>query len=568
MRRHEILRARFIVHQGQPSQSIAPHLDLALPIEDLTTMSGPVQEEQVRLLTSKESRQPFDLAAGPLMRVRLIRLSQTEHVLSLTVHHIVADGWSMRLLGRELVQLYKAFKNGLDSPLPDLPQQYLDTVLHQRECVDSREWKRQEAYWREQLESVPHVLSLPYDFPRPAIQGQKGERYAWTIDAELKQRLHAVGIKQQASLFMAVLAAFNVLLARHSGQSDFCVGTPVANRSRPECESIIGCFVNTVPLRVDLFGNPSFHELLARVRKTVLEAQANQDFPFERLVDALHVPRSLSHTPLYQVMLILEDDQPDLYQLDELDIHRIKASTQTSVFDLTLELIAMKDGALEAVFEYSTGLFSGETIARMARHFQELLRQIALHPEARVSDLGMLSQDERRHLLEDCNNTAASYPHEYCLHHLFEEQARRTPNADAMVWNGASYSYQLLNERANQLARHLRSQGIAMESRVALCMERSLEMVVGLLGILKAGAAYVPMEPLYPRERLGFMIRDSGAQLLLTQKRFVDDFQSQTVPIIALDETWPAVTAFPDIDCPWRTVPQNLAYILYTSGTK
>ena len=567
VRRHEILRAKFAVHHGQPSQSIAPHLDLSLPIEDLTEMSGPMQEEQVRLLTSRESRQPFDLATGPVIRVRLIRLSHTEHVLLLTVHHIAVDGWSMRLLARELVQLYEAFKNGLDSPLPILSKQYLDTVLYQRQCVDSQEWKRQETYWRRQLESVPHVLALPFDFSRPAVQGQKGERYTWVLDEEVGKRLRAIGREQQASLFMTVLAAFNVLLARYSGQSEFCVGTPVANRSQPECESTIGCFVNTVALRADLSGNPSFLELLLRVRKTVLGAQANQDLPFERLVDALHVSRSLSHTPLYQVMLILEDDQLDLCRLEGLAVSRMKTSTQTSVFDLTLELVAMKDGTLEAMFEYSTDLFSGDTIARMAGHFQELLRQIVLNPESPVSELAMLSKDERRQLLLDWNDTAASYPRECCLHHLFEEQARLTPDAVAMVWNGTSYSYQFLNERANQLARYLRSQGVAMESRVVLCMERSLEMVTALLGILKAGAAYVPMDPLYPRERLGFMIQDSGAQLLLTQQRFIENFQRPTVPTIALDEVWPTVTALPGIDCPWRIVPENMAYVLYTSGT-
>lgn len=567
VRRHEILRARFVVCDGHPGQVIARHLDLALPIEDLTDMSGPAQEEQVGLLALKEARQSFDLTTGPLIRVRLLRLSQTEHVLLLTIHHIVADGWSMRLLAQELVQLYETFKNGLDSPLPILSKQYLDTVFHQRECVDSHEWKRQERYWRRQLESVPHVLALPFDCPRPAVQCQRGDRYAWVVDRELGRRLYEVGCRQQASLFMTVLASFNVLLARYSGQSEFCVGTPAANRSQPERESIIGCFVNTVALRADLSGSPSFLALLARVRKTVLGAQANQDLPFERLVEVLHVPRSLRYTPLYQVMLTLEDDQPDLCRLDGLDVRRMKTSTQTSAFDLTLELVAMKDGALEAVFEYSTDLFAGETIARMARHLQELLRQIVRNPEAHLSELGMLGKDERRHLIEDCNKTAAFYPHDSCLHHQFEEQARLTPDAIAMVWNGASYSYRFLNERANQLARYLRSQGIAAENRVALCMERSLEMVAGLLGILKAGAAYVPMDPLYPRERLGFMIRDSGAQLLLTQKRCVGNFQNQPVPIIALDETWPTVTTLPGIDCPWRMAPENLAYVLYTSGT-
>lgn len=567
VRRHDILRARFVVHHGQPSQNIAPHLDLSLPIDDLTEMPGPMQEEQVRLLTSKESRQPFDLAMGPVIRVRLIRLSLTEHVLTLTVHHIAADGWSMRILGQELVRLYAAYKNGLASPLSVLSNRYMDTVLHQRESVDSLAWKRQETYWRRQLESIPHVLALPFDFPRPAVQGQRGARYAWTIAAEVGQQLHAIACRQQASLFMTVLTAFNVFLARQSGQSDFCVGTPVANRSQRESESIIGCFVNTVALRADLSRNPSFLELLAQVRKTVLEAQANQDFPFERLIEVLHVPRSLGHTPLYQVMLILEDDQSELCRLEGLDVRRMKTSTHTSVFDLTLELVTMKDGSLEAVFEYSTDLFTGDTIARMAGHFQELLRQIVLNSAARVSELPILTQDERRQLLVDWNDTAASYPRESCLHHLFEAQARLTPDAVALISEGTPYSYRVLNKRANQLAHYLRGQGITAESRVALCMARALEMVTAMLGILKAGAAYVPMDPLYPRERLSFMIQDSGAQLLLTQQRFVEHFHRQTVPTIALDETWPVLAAMPDINGLWPTISENLAYVLYTSGT-
>lgn len=567
VRRHEILRARFVVHEGQPSQSIAPVLDLPLPIEDLTDLSGLVQTERVRLLMLNESRLSFDLTIGPLIRARLLRLSQTDHVLLLTIHHIVADGWSMRLVARELTKLYEAFTQGLDSPLPVLSMQYLDTVVHQRHGVDSHEWKRQETYWRLQLESVPPVLMLPFDCSRPAVQGQRGERYAWTVDVEIGARLHAIGHRQRASWFMTVLAAFAVLLARQSGQPEFCVGTPVANRSQPESESMIGCFVNTVALRIDLSENPSFLELLTHVRKTVLEAQANQDFPFERLVESLHVPRSLSHTPLYQVMLTVEEEQPDLCRLEGLDVRRIKTCTHTSTFDLTLELVATKDEAWEAVFEYSTDLFTGDTIARMARHFQELLKQIVLNPEACVSELAMLGEDERRQVLLDCNDTAVSYPHEYCLHQLFEEQAQLTPEAVAVVWNGDSYSYRSLNERANQLARYLRLQGITIESRVALCMERSLEMVVALLGVLKAGAAYVPMDPLYPHERLGFMIQDSGAQVLLTQKRFSTNFHNQMIPVIALDDVWPSVAAQPEIDCPWPRTSESLAYVLYTSGT-
>ncbi len=567
VRRHDILRARFVIDHGRPGQIIDPHLELPFLVEDLTDLSGPAVEEQVKLLLSDEAHQSFNLETGPLIRARLLRLSQTEHVLLLTIHHIVSDGWSMRIFGQELERLYESFRKGLDPLLPALSSQYLDAVLHQRDCVDSEEWKRQEMYWRRHMESVPPVLTLPFDCPRPAVQGQRGERYVWTMDAEVERRLHAIGRGQQATLFMTLLAAFNVLLARYSGQSEFCVGTPVANRSQPECNSMIGCFVNTVALRADLSGNPSFLELLAQVRKTVLGAQAHQELPFERLVDALNVPRSLSHTPLYQVMMTLEDDQSDLCQLDGLDVRRMKTNTQTSVFDLTLELVAMKDRALEATFEYSTDLFAGETIARMAGHFQELLSQIIMNPGACVSEFSMLSKDEKRQLLLEWNDTASNYPRESCLHQLFEQQTKLAPDAVAMMWNGVSYSYRFLNKRANQLARYLRSQGITMENRVALCMERSLEMVTALLGVLKAGAAYVPIDPLYPQERSALMIRDSGARLLLTQTQFSENFQGRKVPVIALDAIWPSLVSLPDTDFPSNTVPQSLAYVLYTSGT-
>ncbi len=567
VRRHEILRARFVVDQGHPSQVIDSQYELPLPVEDLMNVSGAVQEEHILLWMSNEAHQAFDLSAGPLIRVRLLRLTQADQILLVTIHHIVADGWSMRIVGRELTRLYEAFTKGMDALLPPLPRQYRDVVLYQRHSLDSEVWKRQETYWRRQLGTVPHVLELPSDRPRPAVQGQKGDRYGWSIPEDIGRRLHEIGCRHQASLFMTVLASFDVLLARYSGQSEFCVGTPVANRSQPECDSLIGCFVNTVALRVDLTGDPSFLELLAQVRKTVLEAQANQDLPFERLVDTLHVPRSLSHTPLYQVMLTLEEEQPELCRLDGLDVCRMKMSTRTSVFDLTLELTAMKDGRLEAVLEYSTDLFTGETIARMAGHFQELLRQIVRSPEERVSELGMLGEDERRYLLQSCNATAANYPQELCLHQLFEQQVTLTPDAVAMVWNGVSYNYRSLNARANQLARYLKRQGVETESRIALCLERSLEMGTALLGVLKAGASYVPMDPSVPYERSRVMIEDSGAHVLLTQKRFAAHFHDVTIPVISLDEIGPVLASLRDYDLPPATVPQNVAYVLYTSGT-
>lgn len=567
VRRHDMLRTVFVLDGGRPGQRIVPTIDAICSIDDLTDLSGADREAQVKEMMSNEARRPFDLSRGPVMRARLLRLSGTEHVLLLTVHHIAADGWSMRVLGRELSRLYEAFRTGLPSPLPALPVQYVDTVLRQREHADGEEWKRQERYWRRQLEGAPRTLALPFDYPRPAVQGQNGARYVWTIDREVGARLDAFSRTHRSSLFMTLLAAYDLLLSRYSGQSDFCVGTPVANRGKLEHEDLIGCFVNTVALRTDLSGDPPFIELLERVRKTVLGAQAHQDVPFERLVEVLQAPRSLSHTPIYQVMMVLEDNPPDLCRLGGCDVRRMGTSTGTSAFDLTLELTAQPDESLAAVLEYSTDLFAGETMARMAAHFEELLRQIARNPQARLSELTLLSQDERARVLVSCNETTAAYPRSLCLHHLFESQARLRPDAVALIADGRSYSYAVTDARADRLAAYLRSRGITTETRVALCMDRSLEMAVGLLGVLKAGAAYVPMDPAYPGDRLAFMIRDSGARLLLTQGRNRLTVPDCAVPVLALDDEWPVVAAAPVMDEPASVVPDNLAYLLYTSGT-
>jgi len=568
VRRHDILRTVFTLDGGRPAQRIVPTVDTALPVEDLTGLSAADREEQVRQVMSNEARRLFDLSRGPVMRARILRVDKAEHLLLLTVHHIAADGWSMRVLSRELSRLYEAFRAGLPSPLPDLPLQYADIVLRQRGLADGEEWKRQGQYWRRQLSQVPRALTLPFDYSRPAVQGQAGARLAWTIDREINGRLEAFGRTHRSSLFMTLLAAFDLLLGRYSGQSDFCVGTPVANRGSLDSEDLIGCFVNTVALRADLSGDPPFIELLERVRKAVLGAQAHQDIPFERLVEVLEVPRSLSHTPIYQVMMVLEDNPPDLCRLDGCDVRRIATSTGTSAFDLTLEMVAQPDGSLAATFEYSTDLFAGETVARMAVHFEELLRQIVRNPSARLSELTPLSSGERANVLVECNRTAAAYPSALCLHQMFEAQTRRTPDAIALVADGGrSYSYATINERADRLAAYLRWRGIETESKVGLCMERSLEMAVGLLGVLKAGAAYVPMDPSYPAERLDFMIQDSGAKLLLTQGCNRSVSPGREVPVFALDDEWPAVAAAPVIDEPARVAPDNLAYLLYTSGT-
>ncbi|WP_197685445.1 non-ribosomal peptide synthetase [Nitrospira japonica] len=567
IRRHDILRSLFVLDGGRPGQRIVPPVDGVLSIDDLSAFAGADREERLRRAMTDEARRLFDLSRGPVLRTRLLRLGESEHVLLLTVHHIAADGWSMRVLSRELSRLYEAFLAGLPSPLPALPVQYVDTVLRQREQADGEEWKKQEHYWRRQLEGAPHTLTLPFDFPRPAVQGQSGARHAWTIDREIGTRIDALSRTRRCSSFMTLLAAFDVLLSRYSGQTDFCVGTPVANRGKLDSEDLIGCFVNTVAVRADLSGDPPFIELLERVRKTVLGAQAHQDVPFERLVETLQIPRSLSHTPIYQVMMVLEDNPPDLCRLSGCDVRRMATSTGTSAFDLALELTAQPDGSVSAVLEYSTDLFAGDTMARMATHFDELLRQIVRRPQARLSELAMLSGDERAAVLVDCNRTAADYPSSHCLHHLFEEQARMRPDAVALVAEGRAYGYADVDARSNRLAAYLRSRGLTTETRVALCVERSLEMVVGLLGVLKAGAAYVPMDPAYPGDRLAFMIRDSGAELLLIQGRSRPAVSDCGVPVLALDEEWQSVAAAPSLAAPVSVGPDNLAYVLYTSGT-
>jgi len=567
VRRHEILRASFVLHNGQPAQIIAPRLDVPLPVESLDRLSESNREAQLEHLVTEEARRPFDLMKEPLLRLRLFQISETDHVLSLTVHHIIADGWSMGILSRELAAVYRAFIQGGVSPLPALPIQYLDTVLHQRQGAREQEFQRQVTYWQQRLDHAPSILSLPFDYLRPEVQGYRGARHDWVLDEPVVRQLQAVGHRHRTTLFMTLLAAFNILLSRYSGQSDFCVGTPVANRNRVECEPLIGCFVNTVALRADLSGDPSFPEFLDQVRATVLGAQANQGIPFERLVDELKVSRDLGHTPLFQVMFVLEDRPSDVRALGELKAYRMNVHTQTSVFDLTLEMAEKADGSLTAVFEYSTDLFAGGTIARMAEHLRALLAHIAVCPESRVSELAMLDAKERASVLVDCNQTQRRYPDESCLHQLIEARAADTPDAVALLSEGRSYTYASINNRANQLARYLRTQGIGPENPVALCVDRSLEMVVGLLGSLKAGAAYVPVDPAYPKERQSLILKDVQPRLLLTQGKFAGGLSDQAAPVFALDEEWSAVSGFPGTNLSIRTSPDNLAYILYTSGT-
>ncbi|MDR4481691.1 MAG: amino acid adenylation domain-containing protein [Nitrospirales bacterium] len=565
--RHEILRATFVLRNGQPAQIIAPRLDLPLPIEHLQWVAELKREEQLQGLLGEEARRPFDLMKEPLLRLRLFRISEADHVLSLTIHHIIADGWSMGIFSRELAALYHAFMHGQVSPLPALPVQYLDMALQQRIGERESEFQRQVTYWRKRLDHAPHILDLPFDFPRPEVQGYRGARYEWVLDASVVRQLQAVGYRYRTTLFMTLLATFTILLSRYSGQSDLCVGTPVANRNRIESDSLIGCFVNTVALRADLSRNPPFPEFLDQIRVTVLGAQANQEIPFERLVDELRVERDLSRTPLFQVMFVLADRPLDIRALGGLEAYRMNVNTQTSAFDLTLEMAEKADGSLTAVFEYSTDLFASHTIVRMAEHLHTLVTEVVACPESRVGDFPMLTANERAYVLVDCNRTQAPYPDESCLHQLIEARVADSPGAVALLCEGRSYTYASINGKANQLARYLREQGVGPEIPVALCVDRSLEMVIGLLGALKAGTAYVPIDPTYPKDRQSIILKDVEPRLLLTQGRFSAELSDQAASVFALDTDWEGVSGFPDTNLPTLTSPDNLAYILYTSGT-
>jgi len=482
------------------------------------------------------------------------------------MHHIVSDGWSTGVLAREVGILYAAYVAGRPSPLPALPVQYADYALWQREWLQGDVLDKQVSYWKQKLSGAPAVLELPTDRPRPVAQSFRGSRQSFTVPASLAGRLGALARSERATLFMVLLAAYQVLLSRWSGQQDVVVGTAIAGRTRPETEGLIGFFVNTLTLRTELSGDPSIRELLGRVRETTLGAYAHQDLPFEKLVEVLQPVRDLSRHPVFQVMLVLQN-QPQ----EELDLPGLRASWfdrehVTSKLDLSLEVVEAQ-GDLRCFFEYATDLFDGSTIERMAGHFQILLEGIVADPMQRLSELSLLPARERHQLLVEWNATSAAYPHDKCLHELFAEQAARTPEAVAVVYEDRELSYGELDKRSNQLAHHLRSRGVGPETIVGILVERSPEMVVGLLGILKAGGAYLPLDPSYPGDRLAYMFDDAGARVLVTQEHLQRLLPSAGGEVVRLDADWSEIGRHPSDALSGGTVPGNLAYVLYTSGS-
>jgi aspartate racemase len=564
--RHESLRTTFSMVEGEAVQVIAPSLEHSLAVVDLRDRAEGEREEEARRLVGEESRQPFDLAQGPLFRSQLLRLGEDNHVLLLTMHHIVSDGWSMGVLYRELSILYRAFVNGESCPLADLSIQYADFAVWQRKWLQGEVFDRELSYWKKQLEGIPGVLDLTADRPRPAVQSHRGRRQSIQLSRELAQGLKQLSRKEGVTPFMTLLAAFQTLLHRYSGQDDIVIGSPIANRNRAEIEGLIGFFVNTLVLRSNFSDNPTFRELLARVRRTTLEAYEHQDIPFEKLVEDLKPDRSISHSPLFQVMFVLQNAPTIPLQLDGLDIDHLRFDRETGKFDLTLSLHEVTEG-LEGSLQYNTDLFDAATIQRMLGHFEVLLESIVANMQRRISDLPMLTKIEEHQLLVEWNDTRRDWPNEKCIHQLFEAQAERSPDAVAVIFGSQRLKYRELNTKANQLAHYLSKLGIGPDTLIGVCLERSLEMIIGLLGILKAGGAYVPLDPDYPKERLALMLADTRAPVLLTHERLRKVLSEADARVVCLDRDFKDIGREPEDNFASQVTTSNVAYVMYTSGS-
>jgi non-ribosomal peptide synthetase component F/acyl carrier protein len=564
--RHEVLRTTIAVIGAEPSQIVRPESPLTLEHVDLAGLTEEARAEAVRREIESESRRPFDLERGPVIRARLLRLAGEEHVLVVTMHHIVADGWSVGVLARELSAFYEAEAGGAEARLPGLPVQYADYAAWQRGWLQGEELERQLGYWRGQLAGAPTVLELPADHPRPKMQTGRGGVERFEVGGEVLAGLQAVGREEGATLFMTLLAAFGVFLSRYSGQQDLLIGAPIANRGREEFEGLVGFFSNTLVLRTRVEDDPSFRDLLRRARAACLGAYAHQDVPFEALVEELQPERDLSRSPLFQVVLTLQNAPLKPLELADLDVTRMKVHTDTAKFDLGLNVYE-EGSTLAASFEYNRDIFEPATIRGMVERFQVLLEGIIKNPEQPVSDLPFLKPSQLQYYVGEWNETAAAYPLERCVHDLIAGQAARTPEAVAVVHGSQSLTYAQLDADSSRLARYLISRGAGPGTRVAIMVEHSPLMVVGVLGVLKAGAAYVPLEPGHPPLRLAFQLEDSEPALLLTQQSLVGGVAAPGVPAFLLDSQWDELKGFEAVAPEIGQRSEAEAYVIYTSGS-
>jgi amino acid adenylation domain-containing protein len=565
VRRHEILRTSFTAEQGEPVQVIAAQMELTVPVVDLRALAQSDREVEALRLAREEAQRPFDLARTPLIRVAVAQLGSAEWLLLVTMHHIVSDSRSMQLFFQELNAVYPALLMGKASPLPELPVQYGDFAKWQRELLQGPTFAAQIAYWREQLRDVP-PLQLPMDHPRPPIQSFRGDHYPVDLKPPLTSEFRRFSKKEGVTVFITALGVFMALLRRYSMQDDLAVGVPITTRNRSELAELMGFFVNTLVIRGDHSGEPSFRELIGRIRESVLGAFVHQDVPFEKLVEELQPVRDLSHNPLFQVAFQLQTMDRPADSPPGSAVRFLNIETGTAKFDLYLELWDTGD-TIQGTFEFNTDLFDRPTVERMARHFAFLSEMVLRDPDRPLLETCLLSDAERELLVNGWNNTSAPFPSERCVHELFEAQAARLPEEPALIFGDQIISYKELNERANQLARYLRERGVMVESRVGLCVRRCPEMVIGFLGILKAGAACLPLDPEYPQERIAFMIEDARVALIIVDQYHAAALGSAKTAVVFLDWERLQLSSLSVGNLTPESGPQSLAYVIYTSGS-
>ncbi|MCL1466000.1 non-ribosomal peptide synthetase [Argonema galeatum] len=579
VRRHEALRTRFAIAEGQPVQVIAPTLNISLPILDLRQLTKDEREAEAKRIVTGECDRPFDLSSGPLLRVMVLKLEETEHILLLNMHHIICDDWSIGVLIRELGTIYTAFAQKQPSPLQELPLQYADFSHWQREWLPGQILETQLTYWRQQLNGIS-TLNLLTDKSKPAIQSYRGTTEFLELPKKLSDALETLSQQESVTLFMTLLAAFQTLLYRYTNQEDIAVGSPIANRNMSEIEGLIGFFVNSLVLRTNLSGNPTFRELLGRVREVTLGAYSHQDLPFEKLVEELHPERNLNRHPLFQVVFGFENAPMSALELPGLVPSFMNIDFKTTRFDLELHLWKCSEDfrslwggewqdseGIRGVVVYNTDLFDKATIAGMLGHFKTLLEGIVGNPEQKIANLPLLSEAELHQVLIEWNDTQADYPQSKCIHQLFEEQVKQNYDNIAVVFEHKETTYRELNIRSNQLAHYLQNLGVGAEVLVGICVEPSVEMIVGLLGILKAGGAYVPLDPSYPCDRINFMLENAQVKVLLTQEKLAEHFDNFSHSLVNLDKDCEIIDRESKETPNAAVTSDNLAYVIYTSGS-
>jgi amino acid adenylation domain-containing protein len=566
VQRHEILRTTFTLVASRPMQVIAPSLILPMPVIDLQEVDAAERDRISRKMIDDEATKSFDLSCGPLIRVLVLRLGESEHLLILTVHHIIVDLWSFEVLVKEIATLYEAFLAGKPSPLSEPQLQYADYAEWQREHFEGEVLESHIAYWRKQLAGVPDALELPTDRPRSSVQGSRGARESIDLSKSLTDALRKLSLREGVSLFMTLLAAFQALLYRYTGEGDIVVGTRIAERDWMHAGGLVGLLVNLLPLRTDLSDNPSFRELLKRVRQVTLGAFAHQHLSFEQQVAALQPKRDVSRPALIQVMFVVQNVLMPALHLPDLTLQPFPVESGTAKYDLDFWLLENDAGGLAGSIEYPTSLFDASTIQRLLQHFRRILENVTTNIDVRLSDLTLMPEAEERQLAR-WNNTQAEYPQDSCLSELFEEQAARTPEAMAVIDSNEQLTYRQLNARANKLAHWIRNQGVGPEVMVSVFLERSVQTLVSIIAILKAGGVYVPLDSSYPSAHLAFVLSDTKSPVVITEQRLLPKLPPFKGTTICLDSQQHLLTQYSEVNPNKTTVPDNAAYVMYTSGT-